>query len=127
MRIAQICPPWLAVPPKGYGGIEWVVALLADGLVEAGHDVTLFATGDSVTRAHLSSVFRAAPGPTAINDIELDAIHAMHALRDAGGFDVLHVHAPFAAFAGAVASGVPTVHTVHGAFTERMQIGRAHV
>ena len=34
MRIAQICPPWLAVPPKGYGGIEWVVALLADGLVE---------------------------------------------------------------------------------------------
>ena len=121
MRIAQICPPWLAVPPKGYGGIEWVVALLADGLVEAGHDVTLFATGDSVTRAHLSSVFRAAPGPTAINDIELDAIHAMHALRDAGGFDVLHVHAPFAAFAGAVASGVPTVHTVHGAFTERMR------
>mgnify|MGYP003339556225 CR=1 FL=1 len=45
----------------------------------------------------------------------------MHALRDAGGFDVLHVHAPFAAFAGAVASGVPTVHTVHGAFTERMR------
>ena len=53
MRIALICPPWLAVPPKGYGGIEWVVALEADGLAEAGHDVTLFATGDSITKARL--------------------------------------------------------------------------
>ena len=53
MRIAQIAPPWLAVPPKGYGGIEWVIALLADGLAEAGHDVTLFATGDSTTKATL--------------------------------------------------------------------------
>ena len=46
MRIAVLSPVWFAVPPSGYGGIEWVVSLLADGLVDAGHDVTIFASGD---------------------------------------------------------------------------------
>ena len=62
MRIAQLCPPWLAVPPKGYGGIEWVVSLLADGLAAAGHDVTLFATGDSGTTANLEYVLECGAG-----------------------------------------------------------------
>ena len=43
LRIAVISPVWFPVPPTGYGGIEWIVWLLADGLVDAGHDVTLFA------------------------------------------------------------------------------------
>jgi glycosyltransferase involved in cell wall biosynthesis len=43
MRIAVVAPPWYPVPPSGYGGIEWVVSLLADGLTERGHEVTLFA------------------------------------------------------------------------------------
>jgi glycosyltransferase involved in cell wall biosynthesis len=121
MRIAEICPPWLAVPPKGYGGIEWVVALLADGLAEAGHDVTLFATGDSVTKARLEYVFEQAPGPAAINDIVLDTTHTLFALRNARErFDVLHVHTPFSALAGAVETGVPTVHTLHGSFVPEM-------
>jgi len=121
MRIAQLCPPWLAVPPKGYGGIEWVVALLADGLVEAGHDVTLFATGDSRTKAALAYVFEQAPGSKAINDIVLDTTHTLFSLRDVRGrFDVVHVHSPFSALAGAVETGVPTVHTLHGSFTPEM-------
>jgi hypothetical protein len=49
LRIAIISPVWFPVPPTGYGGIEWIVWLLADGLVDAGHDVTLFASGDSRT------------------------------------------------------------------------------
>ena len=53
MRIAVIAPPWYPVPPSGYGGIEWVVSLLADGLTERGHDVTLFATTDSLTAGKL--------------------------------------------------------------------------
>ena len=122
MRIAQICPPWLAVPPRGYGGIEWVVSLLADGLAERGHEVTLFATGDSVTKADLAAILPEAPGPDRINDIELDALHSMFALRDSRSFDVLHVHAPFAALAGAAQSGTTTVHTVHGSFTDRMRL-----
>ena len=121
MRIAQVCPPWLSVPPKGYGGIEWVVALLADGLVEAGHEVTLFATGDSTTAATLDFVFDRAPGSAAINDPILDATHTLHALRGARErFDLLHVHTPFSAFTAAIETGVPTVHTLHGSFTPEM-------
>jgi len=121
VRIAQLCPPWLAVPPKGYGGIEWVVSLLADGLAAAGHDVTLFATGDSGTTANLEYVLEAAPGSDRINDIMLDATHTMFSLRNAAErFDVLHVHSPFSALAAAVETGVPTVHTLHGSFVPEM-------
>jgi hypothetical protein len=121
VRIAQLCPPWLAVPPKGYGGIEWVVALLADGLAEAGHEVTLFATGDSETKARLEYVFEEAPGSKAINDIVLDTTHTLFSLRDARErFDVLHVHSPFSALAASVETGVPTVHTLHGSFVPDM-------
>jgi len=109
------------VPPKGYGGIEWVVALLADGLAEAGHDVTLFATGDSRTKARLEYVFEQAPGSAAINDIVLDTTHTLFSLKDAAErFDVLHVHSPFSALAAAVETGVPTVHTLHGSFVPEM-------
>ena len=61
MRIALLAPVWFPVPPTGYGGIEWIVSLLADGLTEAGHDVTLFASGDSRTKAELMSVYDVAP------------------------------------------------------------------
>ncbi|MCA1726969.1 MAG: glycosyltransferase family 4 protein [Actinobacteria bacterium] len=120
MRIAQVAPPWIAVPPPAYGGIEWVVALLADGLVDLGHDVTLFATGDSSTKAKLDFVFEEGPGPKFINSIAHDAMHTMHSLRDAKDFDVLHIHSPFSALAAAVETGVPVVHTLHGSFNEMM-------
>src|SRR5437764_684195 len=61
MKIAILAPPWFAVPPSGYGGIEWIVWLLADGLADQGHDVTLFASGDSHTKAKLEAVFGRAP------------------------------------------------------------------
>jgi glycosyltransferase involved in cell wall biosynthesis len=121
VRIAELTAPWLAVPPKGYGGIEWVVSLVADGLVRAGHDVTLFATGDSRTSATLEYIVEKAPGSALINDITLDATHTMFALRDAASrFDVLHVHSPFSALAAAAETSVPAVHTLHGSFTPEM-------
>jgi hypothetical protein len=61
LRIAVLSPVWFAVPPTGYGGIELVVSLLADGLADVGHDVTLFASGDSLTKAKLSAVYPTAP------------------------------------------------------------------
>src|SRR3954451_9921172 len=61
MKIAVLAPVWFAVPPTGYGGIELVVSLLADGLAEAGHDATLFASGDSLTKADLAYVYEQAP------------------------------------------------------------------
>ncbi|HYX80158.1 MAG TPA: glycosyltransferase family 4 protein [Actinomycetota bacterium] len=116
------------MPPKGYGGIEWVVALLADGLAEAGHEVTLFATGDSQTLAKLEYVVDQAPGSRAINDIVLDTTHTVFALQDARErFDVVHVHSPFSALAAAVETGVPTVHTLHGAFTDDMRLLYSYV
>jgi glycosyltransferase involved in cell wall biosynthesis len=121
VRIAQVAPPWIAVPPKGYGGIEWVVALLADGLTEAGHDVTLFATGDSTTKAQLDYVFDEAPGPKLINSIYHDTLHTMWAYRDVGRFDVIHQHSPFSGMAAAPFLGLPVVHTLHGAFTPIMR------
>jgi glycosyltransferase involved in cell wall biosynthesis len=121
MRIAEVAPPWLAVPPKGYGGIEWVVALLADGLAERGHQVTLFATGDSVTKAGLEWIFPQAPGPAFINNILYDTIQSLNAFRDPSRFDLFHVHSPFSALAmAAVVDGV-AVHTVHGSFNPEMR------
>jgi glycosyltransferase involved in cell wall biosynthesis len=121
VRIVQIAPPWLAIPPRGYGGIEWVVSLLADGLAERGHDVTLMATGDSRSRARLEAFFAEAPGTGHINSIWHDAVHALFAFRDPDRFDVFHVHTPFSALAAGAALGRPLVHTLHGSFTNEMR------
>ena len=121
MRIAQVAPPWLAVPPKGYGGIEWVVSLLADGLAERGHDVTLFATGDSATKAKLDFVFAEAPGPRFINDLWHETLHSLHSFREPERFDLVHVHSPYGALALAASSGRPAVHTLHGSFNPEMR------
>jgi glycosyltransferase involved in cell wall biosynthesis len=116
MRIAQIAPPWLAVPPRGYGGIEWIIALVADGLVDRGHDVTLFSTGDSTTKATLEYVFEIADGSEAINDIWHDTVHTAFAFRDLSRFDILHVHPWWSALVAGAASQLPMVHTLHTAF-----------
>ena len=56
MRIAQVSPLWESVPPKLYGGTERVVSFITDELVRLGHDVTLFASGDSVSAARLEAI-----------------------------------------------------------------------
>ena len=113
LRIAVLAPVWFAVPPTGYGGIEWIVSLLADGLVDAGHDVTLFASGDSQTKAKLAAVFDRAPSHL-IGQAETEIRHALSCYERAADFDVVHDHSgpPAAALSGAVAT--PAVHTVHG-------------
>jgi glycosyltransferase involved in cell wall biosynthesis len=113
MRVAVLSPVWFPVPPRGYGGIEWIVSLLADGLVEAGHDVTLFASGDSRTKARLVSVYDVAPSEQ-IGVAQVELRHALTCFARAGDFDVINDHSgpPAAAIAGAVQT--PCVHTVHG-------------
>src|SRR5689334_5750946 len=113
MRIAILAPVWFAVPPTGYGGIEWIVSLLADGLVDAGHDVTLFASGDSRTKAKLSSVFGRAPSAR-IGQSEPELRHALAAVARAGEFDVVNDHSGPLAASVASAVETPVVHTVHG-------------
>jgi glycosyltransferase involved in cell wall biosynthesis len=94
MRIAQLAPLAESVPPKLYGGTERVVAWLVDELVELGHDVTLFASGDSRTKGKLHPVWpralrlgRKGADPNAACAVLLEAI-----ARRAKDFDVIHAH-----------------------------------
>jgi glycosyltransferase involved in cell wall biosynthesis len=113
MRIAILAPVWFPVPPTGYGGIEWVVALLADGLVAAGHEVTLFASGDSRTRAELASVFPEAPSAL-IGTSWVELRHAFACYERAEEFDVVNDHSCMLAAALGGLVSTPVVHTVHG-------------
>ena len=94
MRIAEIAPPWVTVPPAGYGGIELVVALLADGLVERGHDVTLFASGGSTSKAQIVSPLPEPPERARLGNSWDETYHATSAYlaTQDGGFDVIHDH-----------------------------------
>src|SRR5215471_8485968 len=92
VRIAQIAPPWFTVPPSGYGGIELVVGLLTDNLVDRGHDVTLFASSGSTTTAALVSPLDA-PDPALLGNVWFEVCHALASYLDAGGaVDVIHDH-----------------------------------
>ena len=117
MKIGMIAPPWFPLPPRGYGGIELVVSHLTEGLVARGHDVTLFASGDSATRARLSYVFDQAPSLRIESGI-LEIVHSIAAYRRAAEFDVIHDHSGLSSRAlGALAHhllGTPIVATLHG-------------
>jgi glycosyltransferase involved in cell wall biosynthesis len=113
LKIAILSSVWFPVPPSGYGGIEWVVSLLAGGLVEAGHDVTLFASGDSRTKAKLSYVYEEAPSQW-IGRSHWELNHALACYTNADEFDVINDHT---GLSGLVLSGLvdkPVVSTVHG-------------
>jgi glycosyltransferase involved in cell wall biosynthesis len=113
MRIAVLAPCWFPVPPLGYGGIEWVVSLLADGLVDGGHDVTLFASGDSHTKANLAYAHTTAPSEW-IGRSFWELRHVLHCFERADEFDVINDHSgPVGAALGGTVD-TPVVHTVHG-------------
>jgi glycosyltransferase involved in cell wall biosynthesis len=113
VRIAIIAPVWFPVPPTGYGGTEWIVSLLSDGLADAGEDVTLFASGDSRTKAKLSYVYPEAPSHLIGRSLP-EMHHALACYERADEFDVINEHSgpPGAALGGAVST--PVVHTLHG-------------
>ena len=116
MRIAQLAPLAESVPPKLYGGTERVVSWLTEELVELGHDVTLFASGDSVTNAKLQPVW---PKPIRLSRPRPDAMAAYTGLleavaRHAGEFDVIHSHIDWIHIPLLSRLGVPFVTTMHG-------------
>lgn len=118
MRIAQVAPPFESVPPTRYGGTERVVSLLTEELVRRGHEVTLFASGDSTTKARLVPTVDTAlwRQETVCDPLPYWAITAGEAFRAAGAgqFDVVHSHLDFHAFVGASLVKTPTVTTLHG-------------
>jgi len=116
MRIAQIAPLFEAVPPKRYGGTERVVHWLTEELVVMGHDVTLFATGDSTTAAKL--VVARDKAERFQPNFEVNGAPYMRLLelvrRQAANFDVLHFHIDFWPFSLFSRQATPFVNTMHG-------------
>jgi glycosyltransferase involved in cell wall biosynthesis len=116
MRIAQISPLMEAVPPKFYGGTERIVAYLTDALVAMGHQVTLFASGDSSTRASLEPAW---PQALRLDPTIRDNIAPLIAMletvaRRADEFDVVHLHCDYLGYAALRRTGVPFLATLHG-------------
>src|SRR6476469_2160707 len=119
MKIAQIAPLWERVPPFRYGGIELVVSLLSDELVRRGHQVTLFASGDSITTANLRSVHNQALrlDPTIKEPGLYELMMLSQVYKQAHHFDIIHSHIGCAALPYTAFVKTPTVHTMHGIFT----------
>src|ERR671931_2887712 len=113
MNVAILAPVWFAVPPTGYGGIEWVVSLLADALADAGHDVTLFASGDSRTKAKLAAVYAEAPSRL-IGRTYWELRHALSCFEQADEFDVINDHTGMLGATLGATVRTPVAHTVHG-------------
>jgi glycosyltransferase involved in cell wall biosynthesis len=116
MKIAQVAPLFESVPPQCYGGTERVVSYLTEELVRQGHQVTLFASGDSVTQAHLVA---ACPRALRLDEQCVDQLaHCMvlleHVFRQAPTFDLLHFHIDYLHFPLSVRQRVPHVTTLHG-------------
>src|SRR5436853_6128147 len=116
MRIAQMAPLAESVPPKLYGGTERVVAWLVDELVNLGHEVTLFASGDSKTSAQLHAVW---PRALRLGRPRTDPMVATAALleavaRHASEFDVVHAHIDWLHLPLLSRLGVPFLTTCHG-------------
>jgi glycosyltransferase involved in cell wall biosynthesis len=124
LRIAMLAPPWIPIPPPGYGGIEEVVALLTDALVERGHHVDLFCAPGSVSKARVRPLLPAAH-PESIERALFEADHVGRAFEafdaaaaDGRPFDVVHDHSGYTALAMANRLARPLVHTVHGPFDQ---------
>jgi glycosyltransferase involved in cell wall biosynthesis len=116
MKIAQVAPLTEAVPPKLYGGTERVVAYLTDALVELGHEVTLFASGDSLTKAKLVPVWpRALRLDASVKDYFAPVFMELETVaRRAQEFDVIHAHLDYFGYPLLRRLGVPAVTTLHG-------------
>lgn len=116
MRIAQVAPLFESVPPKGYGGTERVVSYLTEALVAQGHEVTLFASGDSLTSAELVPVVERAirldplqPDWLVWHTVMLDEVFSR-----AATFDAIHFHVDFLHYPLARLCATPCLTTLHG-------------
>jgi glycosyltransferase involved in cell wall biosynthesis len=121
MRIALLAPVALPVPPAGYGGTELVVSLLADGLVARGHDVTLFASGDSCTSARLRACYPRHLEALGVTDRlayrPYEVSHVAWAFAQSGEFDLIHDHTKDLGTLFSRFCPTPVVTTIHNDFT----------
>jgi len=116
MRIAQVAPLIESVPPKHYGGTERIVSYLTEELVRAGHEVTLFGSGDSVTNARLIAPCRQSlrKNKRCKDPVAREVILIDHVVEHASEFDLIHFHTGYHHFAISRHLPVPHVTTLHG-------------
>ena len=119
MRIALIAPPWTPIPPPLYGGIELVVDQMARGLLAAGHDVTLFTTGDSTCPVPKMWALEHAEGMR-IGMAVPELRHVIHAYGAVADHDVVHDHTVMGPFYSERFPGLPVVTTIHGPFNDEL-------
>src|SRR4051812_29605795 len=116
MRVAQVAPLFESVPPKLYGGTERVVHNLTEELVKQGHEVTLFATGDSITGAKLVPQRKMSMRLDAecVDKIASHVLMVEQVARASGNFDIIHFHIDYLHFPVCRRLTTPTVTTLHG-------------
>ena len=116
MRIAQVSPLYESVPPKYYGGTERVVSYLTEELVRQGHEVTLFASGDSTTGAHLIAPCRASLRlqKDCIDQLAHHIVMLELVAKQAADFDVIHFHIDYLHFPLSRRQLTPHLTTLHG-------------
>ena len=119
MRIALVAPPWTPIPPPLYGGIELVVDQMARGLQAAGHDVTLFTTGDSTCPVPMAWALPHSEGMR-IGMAVPELRHVVHAYEAVSDHDVVHDHTVMGPFYAERYPGLPVVTTIHGPFNEEL-------
>jgi glycosyltransferase involved in cell wall biosynthesis len=116
MRIAQVAPLYESVPPKLYGGTERVVSYLTEELIRQGHEVTLFASGDSLTEARLVPVckqsLRLASG--CVDPLAHHVLLVERVLEEKDNFDLIHFHIDYLHYPRSRTEDVPTLTTLHG-------------
>jgi glycogen debranching enzyme len=122
LRVAMLAPPWISVPPPGYGGVECVVSVLTQALVKRGNEVTLFCAPGSTSSARVVTLLdEAHSGEIERSLYEADHVaRAFAAIDRASGerpFDVVHDHCGSTALGMADRLATPLVHTLHGQFT----------
>jgi glycosyltransferase involved in cell wall biosynthesis len=122
LHVAMLAPPWISVPPPGYGGVESVVSVLTEALVRRGNAVTLFCAPGSESSARVVTLLDESY-PDEIERSLYEVDHVARAFKEIdraagdGRFDVVHDHCGFTALAMADRLDTPLVHTLHGQFT----------
>jgi glycosyltransferase involved in cell wall biosynthesis len=116
MRIAQVAPLYESVPPKYYGGTERVVSYLTEELVHQGHEVTLFASGDSVTKANLVAACRRSLrlNRHCVDQLSHQILMLEHVFQRAAEFDIIHFHVDYLHFPLSRRQPITHVTTLHG-------------
>src|SRR5262249_49663046 len=116
MKIAQVGPLYESVPPRGYGGTERIVAYLTDALVDLGHEVTLYASGDSETKANLRAMSQRSlrRDKRSIDPVADHVYLAETVFRECGDYDIIHSHIDYIAYPLWRRMQTPHLTTLHG-------------